>query len=182
MKALRLMIAIWTCGALVLAGCGDDSSTETTGGGATTARQEQKTAQQGEESSSKGSATSQDTSKKPTVAAPSGPPPAELVENDLVEGLGPTAEVGDEVTIHYVGASYEDGKEFDASWGERPFTFRLGSGVLLPGGEQGVKGMKSGGRRELIIPPPLAYGKEGSPPLIGPNETLIFVVDMLAVK
>lgn len=167
----------------MLVGCGDeDSPTGTAGDPTTTARQGESTAERGEKSPSKGPAVSQDTSEKPIVAAPSGPPPTDLVENDLVEGLGPTAEVGDEVTIHYVGASYEDGKEFDASWGEEPFTFRLGSGVLIPGGEQGVKGMKAGGRRELVIPPHLAYGKQGSPPLVGPDETLIFVVDMLAVK
>lgn len=121
--------------------------------------------------------------KKPKVTVPSGPPPKQLVTKDLKKGSGPTAEAGDEVTVQYVGVNYKTGKEFDSSWSRNePFPFTLGSSSVIPGWEQGVEGMKLGGRRELIIPPELAYGPAGSPPTIGPNETLIFVVDLLAVK
>jgi peptidylprolyl isomerase len=101
----------------------------------------------------------------------------------LKKGSGPTAEAGDEVLVQYVGVDYKTGKEFDSSWSRNePFPFTLGSSSVIPGWEEGIEGMKLGGRRELIIPPELAYGPSGSPPAIGPNETLIFVVDLLAVK
>jgi peptidylprolyl isomerase len=120
--------------------------------------------------------------KKPTVAVPSGPPPKKLVIKDLKTGKGPTAEAGDEVTVQYVGVDYKTGKEFDSSWSRNePFTFNLGAGEVIKGWDQGIEGMKLGGRRELIIPPELAYGSQeaGS---IKPNSTLVFVVDLLAVK
>ena len=102
---------------------------------------------------------------------------------DLEEGTGAEAKAGDEVTVQYVGVNYKNGKEFDASWDRgEPFAFQLGAGMVIPGWDQGVEGMKVGGRRELIIPPELAYGPEGSPPAIGPNETLIFVIDLLEVE
>jgi len=114
---------------------------------------------------------------------PSGPAPKKLTEKELVEGTGAEAKSGDEVTVQYVGVDYKTGKEFDASWDRgEPFSFTLGAGEVIPGWDQGVEGMKVGGRRELIIPPELAYGPAGSPPAIGPNETLIFVIDLLAVK
>ena len=115
------------------------------------------------------------------AAAPETPaPPTELVANDLEEGTGPAAKAGDEVSVQYVGVNYKSGKEFDASWDRgEPFTFALGSGMVIPGWEKGIEGMKVGGRRELIIPPELGYGAAGSPPAIPPNETLIFVVDLL---
>jgi peptidylprolyl isomerase len=160
------MLTIAVCGALALAGCGDDdSTTETTGSADTTAQQ-----------------SAEDTSTKPTIEVPTEAPPAKLVEKDLVEGSGAAAKAGDEVTMQYVGVGYESGEEFDASWGGKPFPFQLGSGAVIPGWEQGIEGMKPGGRRELIIPPDLAYGPEGRPPAIGPNETLIFVVDLLAIE
>jgi peptidylprolyl isomerase len=87
------------------------------------------------------------------------------------------------VTDQYVGVNYKNGKEFDSSWSRyEPYSFQLGAGMVIPGWDQGVQGMKVGGRRELIIPPELAYGPEGSPPAIGPNETLVFVIDLLAVS
>jgi FKBP-type peptidyl-prolyl cis-trans isomerase len=120
---------------------------------------------------------------KPKVTVPQGPPPKKLVKKDLKQGSGPAAKAGDEVTVQYVGVDYKNGKEFDSSWSRNePFPFTLGSSSVIPGWEQGIEGMKLGGRRELIIPPELAYGPAGSPPAIGPNETLIFVVDLLAVK
>ncbi|MCB0875166.1 MAG: FKBP-type peptidyl-prolyl cis-trans isomerase [Solirubrobacterales bacterium] len=128
-------------------------------------------------------AISTDTSVKPDVPAQSGPPPSGLESTDVVDGDGDTAETGDTVTVQYVGVDYETGEQFDASWDNgQPFTFKLGSGQVIPGWDQGVTGMKVGGRRELIVPPDLAYGAQGSPPAIGPNATLVFVIDLLDVK
>ena len=113
---------------------------------------------------------------------PKGAPPKELKIEEIEEGGGAEAKSGDKVTVQYVGVSYKDGKEFDSSWSRNePFSFTLGAGEVIPGWDQGVEGMKVGGRRELIIPPELAYGEAGAPPAIGPNETLVFVVDLLEV-
>jgi len=126
---------------------------------------------------------STDLSTKPTIEPPGGSPPTELESNDIVVGDGAEAKAGDQVTVQYVGVDYSTGEQFDASWDSgQPFDFQLGSGGVIPGWDQGVEGMKVGGRRELIIPPDLAYGEQGSPPSIGPNATLIFVVDLLDVK
>ena len=120
---------------------------------------------------------------KPDVEVPDGPPPTQLEIDDITEGDGDEAKAGDTVTVEYVGVAYSTGQEFDSSW-ERPdpFSFQLGSGQVIPGWDKGIPGMKVGGRRELIIPPNLAYGRQGSPPDIGPNETLIFVVDLTEVQ
>ena len=129
------------------------------------------------------SAISTDTSTKPKVEVPDGDPPTGLECVDVVVGDGTTAEQGDQVTVQYVGVNYDDGKQFDASWDNgQPFPFQLGAGNVIPGWDEGVVGMKVGGRRELIIPPDLAYGAQGSPPAIKPNSTLVFVVDLLDVQ
>jgi peptidylprolyl isomerase len=87
------------------------------------------------------------------------------------------------VQVQYVGVSFKTGEQFDASWDRgEPFVFQLGAGQVIPGWDQGIQGMKVGGRRRLVIPPDMAYGSRGSPPSIGPNETLVFVVDLLAVQ
>lgn len=126
---------------------------------------------------------SDDLASKPTIEVPTGSAPTELVSEDIVTGDGATAEQGDTVEVQYVGVDYETGEEFDTSWGGgEPFSFQLGSGQVIPGWDQGVEGMKVGGRRELIVPPDLAYGAQGSPPTIGPNATLVFVIDLLDVK
>ena len=126
---------------------------------------------------------SKDTETKPTIPAPSGEPPAELVKEDVVEGKGKAAKAGDTVSVQYVGVSFSTGQEFDASWDRgEPFEFELGAGSVITGWDEGVPGMKVGGRRKLVIPPDQGYGPQGSPPAIGPNETLIFVVDQLDVK
>ena len=136
----------------------------------------------GDDDSSSGS-ISTDTSKKPAIPVPSGAPPTGLESRDIVEGDGPTAETGDQVEVQYVGVDYSTGEQFDASWDSgQPFEFQIGAGQVIPGWDQGVTGMKVGGRRELIIPPDLAYGAQGSPPAIGPDATLIFVIDLLDVK
>jgi len=119
-------------------------------------------------------------SKKPAVKTPSGAAPSKLVVKDLIKGTGPEAKAGQSVTVNYVGVLYHGGKEFDASWKRNePFTFTLGKGQVIKGWDQGVAGMKVGGRRELIIPAELAYGKRGSPPTIPANAPLVFVVDLL---
>jgi FKBP-type peptidyl-prolyl cis-trans isomerase len=122
-------------------------------------------------------------SKKPTVTVPTGPAPTKLVTKDLVTGTGQTAKAGDTVTVNYVGVLYKNGKEFDSSWSRnQPFTTALSNGSVIPGWVQGIPGMKVGGRRELVIPASLAYGKQGSPPTIPPNSPLVFVVDLLSVS
>lgn len=125
---------------------------------------------------------STDTSTKPEIETPTGDAPASLVTRDIVEGEGAVAEAGDTVTMQYVGVSFSNGQEFDASWDRgEPFTFTLGAGEVIPGWDQGIAGMKEGGRRLLVIPPDLAYG-ETPPPGILPNETLVFVVDLVSVE
>jgi peptidylprolyl isomerase len=120
-------------------------------------------------------------SKEPTVTVPKTPPPKVLVTKDEIKGTGAVAKAGSTVTVNYVGVLYSNGKVFDASWNRHePFSFTLGEGKVIPGWDQGVVGMKVGGRRELIIPAPLAYGAQGSPPTIPPNSALVFVVDLLS--
>ncbi|HET8948939.1 MAG TPA: FKBP-type peptidyl-prolyl cis-trans isomerase, partial [Solirubrobacteraceae bacterium] len=104
------------------------------------------------------------------------------VVKDIKEGTGAEAKAGSNVTVQYVGTSFKNGRQFDASWDRgEPFSFQLGAGSVIPGWDQGVQGMKVGGRRQLVIPPDLAYGPQGSPPAIGPNETLVFVIDLVSV-
>jgi FKBP-type peptidyl-prolyl cis-trans isomerase len=121
--------------------------------------------------------------KKPAVTVPKGAPPTQLVTKDLIPGTGAAASPGKTVTVNYVGVLYKGAKEFDSSWSRnQPFTTALSPGSVIPGWVQGLNGMKVGGRRELIVPPSLGYGKAGSPPTIPPNSTLVFVVDLLGVR
>jgi len=158
------MLTIAACAALAIVGCGGgDSSTEST-------------------ESTTTEATTSSKKTKPKVTVPKGAPPKKLVVKELEEGTGAEAQSDDEVTVQYVGVDYKSGKEFDSSWSRNePFSFTLDAGEVIPGWDQGVAGMKVGGRRELVIPPELAYGEAGAPPAIGPNETLIFVVDLVEV-
>lgn len=129
----------------------------------------------------KKSGISTDMSSKPEIPKPSGKEPTKLVKTDIVKGKGATAKAGDNVVVHYVGVLFSDGEQFDASWDSgRPFPFVLGQGDVIPGWDQGVEGMKVGGRRLLTIPPDLAYGEAGQGS-IGPNATLVFAVDLLNV-
>lgn len=167
----RLLLIIGACLALLVAGCGSDSSTTSS---STAGSTEEASAPKESEATKK---------TKPKVSVPDGAPPKQLVTNDLEEGSGAEAKAGDEITVQYVGVNYKTGKEFDSSWSRNePFTFTLGEGLVIPGWENGFEGMKVGGRRELVIPPELGYGSTGSPPAIPPNETLVFVVDLEAVK
>jgi peptidylprolyl isomerase len=119
---------------------------------------------------------------KPEIDFPGGEPPADLEIKDIWEGDGPEAKAGDTVSVHYVGVSFSTGEEFDASWNRgTPLRFQLGVGQVIQGWDQGVQGMKVGGRRQLTIPPHLAYGDRGAGGRIKPGETLIFVCDLVAV-
>ncbi|MGB1489740.1 MAG: FKBP-type peptidyl-prolyl cis-trans isomerase [Acidimicrobiales bacterium] len=123
-----------------------------------------------------------DLSVKPLVTVPPSSPPTELLIEDLVVGSGSPVGVGDFLIMDYVGVSYSTGLQFDASWDRgSPFPFELGAGRVIQGWDQGIVGMSVGGRRSLTIPPELAYGENGSGSgSIGPNETLVFVVDLIA--
>jgi peptidylprolyl isomerase len=185
----RPVVALATLGAAILiAGCGSSSSSSSIGvGEENTADQTLATA-----TSSTPAATSPTTasvktpttgplSKEPTVTPPTGPAPSKLVTKEIITGTGPEAKAGEQVTVNYVGVLYKGGKVFDASWKRNEtFPFLLGKGQVIPGWDQGIVGMKVGGRRELIIPAELAYGAKGSPPTIPPNSALVFVVDLLA--
>lgn len=120
---------------------------------------------------------------KPVVEMPAGGAPADLQLEDLTVGDGAQAQPGQSVRVHYVGVALSTGQEFDASWNRNsPFEFRLGGGQVIAGWDRGVAGMRVGGRRKLIIPPHLGYGPQGAGGVIKPNETLVFVVDLLDVR
>lgn len=129
---------------------------------------------------------STDMKAKPEIPAQKGSPPTGLVTQDIVKGSGQEAKPGDKVTVKYVGVLWEGGTQFDASWDRQPpqdvFQFTIGKGEVIPGWDQGVAGMKVGGRRQLTIPPDLGYGANGSPPTIPPDSTLVFVVDLKKVN
>ena len=119
---------------------------------------------------------------KPAVTIPAGAPPADLVIEDLTIGTGAEATAGKTVEVHYVGVGWSTQKQFDASWDRGdPFSFPLGAGRVIKGWDQGVAGMKVGGRRRLTIPAKLGYGDRGAGRDIKPGETLVFVVDLLKV-
>jgi peptidylprolyl isomerase len=123
-----------------------------------------------------------DLSAKPAVTVQTDTaPPAELVTHDLVEGDGAEISHGDTADVQYVGVSWSTGNEFDSSWdrGAQPFSFPVGAGRVIGGWDRGVQGMRAGGRRLLVIPPHLGYGSRGAGGVIGPDETLVFVVDAL---
>src|SRR6202044_1764519 len=117
----------------------------------------------------------------PTVTVPSGTPPTTLESSDLITGTGKAAANGDSVTVQYVLATYSSGKVVQSSWTSQPFSFTLGEGQVIKGWDEGVVGMKVGGRRELIIPPTLGYGSSSPGSGIAANDTLVFVVDLLKV-
>jgi peptidylprolyl isomerase len=121
--------------------------------------------------------------RKPDVTIPDESPPTELVVDDLTVGDGEEAAAGQQVSVHYVGVSWSTGGQFDASWDRmEPFAFGLGRGQVIQGWDEGVQGMKVGGRRRLTIPPEMGYGAAGAGGVIAPNETLVFVVDLLGVR
>jgi peptidylprolyl isomerase len=160
---------------LTAAGCGDKTETAEFTVEAPPAGSETATEAAAEEPASSG--------KKPKVTIPDGPPPKKLEIRDIKKGTGPAAKAGDNVSMDYVGVAYSTKKEFDNSYDRgQPFDFTLGQGAVIAGWDEGIVGMKVGGQRELIIPPGQAYGAQGSPPNIKPNETLVFIVDLLAIN
>jgi peptidylprolyl isomerase len=163
----RLILPL--CAALAIAGCGGGSSKKSSAASSTPT------------TTTAPVAPPQRT--KPSVTVPKGPAPKQLVIKDLIKGTGAVAQSGNQVTVQYVGLDYKTGKQFDASWDRgQPFPFQLGGGQVIPGWDKGVAGMRIGGRRELIIPANLAYGAQGQPPVIGPNATLVFVIDLLGAQ
>ena len=121
--------------------------------------------------------------EKPEIDFPDFDPPADLVVTEITEGDGAEATAGSTVSVHFVGVAHSTGEEFDASYNRgQPLQFRLGVGQVISGWDQGIQGMKVGGRRRLVIPPHLAYGDRGAGSAIAPGETLIFVVDLLSVR
>ena len=125
----------------------------------------------------------EDTSVRPEIPRPTGSPPRRLEKDDIVRGKGRTAKAGDNVRIHYVGVTFSTGEEFDASWDTgKPYRLELGRGDVIAGWDKGILGMRKGGRRQLTIPPELAYGAAGHPPDIAPHETLVLVVDLLEIR
>jgi FKBP-type peptidyl-prolyl cis-trans isomerase len=168
--------------AVAIAGCGGGKSSTITIGNENSA--DNALAKAGskttESSTTAKTPTSGPLSKAPTVTPPPGAAPTKLVVKDLIVGTGPEAKAGQTVTVNYVGILFHGGKEFDASWKRNePFSFTLGRGQVIRGWDQGVAGMKVGGRRELVIPAALGYGAKGAPPSIPPNAPLVFVVDLL---
>jgi peptidylprolyl isomerase len=173
---------------LALSACGGDSEESAADRFARTAEQQAKTqttaAEQAEAAPTATKITptagESDLSKKPQIPKSSGPAPEQLKVEDLIEGDGAAAKNGDKLSVQYVGVLYDNNKEFDSSWsrGEEPLEVTLGSGQVISGWEQGLLGMKVGGRRKLTIPPDQAYGAQGQPPTIPGNATLIFEIDL----
>jgi peptidylprolyl isomerase len=173
---LGLLLAV-----LALAACGDDE--ESDGGSPQASEEPAETTESTETSPAAQREALEDTSTKPVIPRPSGSPPRRLRKEDIVKGKGPRAKPGDTLTVHYAGVTFSTGEEFDASWNAgQPFSFPLGGGAVIEGWDKGLVGMRKGGRRMLTIPPEQAYGPGGSPPAIGPNETLVFVVDLLEIR
>ena len=166
--------------ALFAASCGDDASQESAAAPEPTAGRRP--------SRAAGESTLGDDQRGPVREARGrqaqrATPPAELVTEDVVEGKGPAAKAGDTVRCSTWATSWSTGEQFDASWDSgQPFTFQLGAGRVIPGWDQGIAGMKEGGRRLLIIPPDLAYGAQGAGAGDRPNETLVFVVDLEKIQ
>ena len=179
MIARTTTIALLITAALGTAACGNDNERAGTAPDATNAATPVVTATTAAKPAPR--SISKDLTTKPEIPKPTGAPPRTLVVKDIVKGKGKTAKAGRNVTVQYVGVSYSTGEQFDASWdGGDPFQFQLGAQMVISGWDRGVAGMKEGGRRELIIPPDLAYGSQGRPG-IAPNETLVFVIDLLRV-
>jgi peptidylprolyl isomerase len=176
---LRLLALLGLLAAMSLAACGDDEGDAETSPPPAAEEQTETEPTQSEQREAL-----KDTSTKPEIPRPSGAPPRRLEKEEIVRGKGPAAKAGDTITVHYAGIAFSTGQEFDASWNRgQPFTLPLGAGQVIPGWDEGLVGMKQGGRRMLTIPPEMAYGPQGTPDgSIGPNETLVFVVDLLEIR
>jgi peptidylprolyl isomerase len=192
MRRHRILIAPMLVAVLAFAACGDDSSSPDESAAAPTEVATEAPTEAPTEAATPAEMAEGDAGVKvsgklgeaPEVEVPKGgEAPAGLVYKDLKTGTGPAAAAGQTVSVQYYGALYQDGTKFDASWdrGGEPFEFALGQGMVIPGWDQGVVGMKKGGRRLLVIPSALGYGPNGSGP-IPANATLVFVVDMENIK
>lgn len=181
MKTKTFILLAAVIAALVVAGCGDDNKTEDsadTGDTTELATEETGATESSGEAGDPPKVTGS-LDEKPEIATPEGSPPTELIIKDIKKGKGPKAKDGDTVKVQYVGMNWSNGQEFDTSWSRgEPFEFTLGQGMVIQGWDEGVAGMKKGGRRLLVIPPEQGYGAQGSPPSIPANETLVFVVDL----
>jgi peptidylprolyl isomerase len=185
----RLVLAALAALALLVAGCGGGGTESAVDKAAAQADKEAKNrkpvaaAKPITSATVKPSAGEADIAKKPTVAKGTGAPPTALKAETLIAGSGAAITDGQQATVQYVGVLFSNGKEFDTSWGKgkQPFQFALGGGQVIPGWDQGVAGMKVGGLRKLTIPPQLAYGDRGFPPVIPPRSTLVFEVELLSV-
>jgi peptidylprolyl isomerase len=188
-RLLALLVAATM--ALAVGGCGDDDDSDSQSQTAVqtqTQTQTETTPQQTTQESVKAkkvtpSAGEADIDTKPKVPKGSGSPPKTLKAEDLIVGKGKRAAPGDLASVQYVGVLFKNGKQFDTSWESRtepgqPFQFMIGGGQVIPGWDQGVAGMREGGRRKLIIPAELAYGAQGYPPDIPANAALIFDIDL----
>ena len=184
-----MLLPVLAATALIAAGCGDDNNSSSDSVATQTQTQTTPTATTPPPEAAapkakkvKPSAGEANPDRKPKVPKGSGNPPSKLVVQDLIVGKGKRAKAGDMVSVQYVGVLFNNGKQFDASWnGSKPgqgFQFPLGAGQVIPGWDQGVVGMREGGRRKLIIPADLAYGAQGYPPDIPPNSALIFDIDL----
>lgn len=189
MRRLALLFALALLLPFALAACGDeaaDTGADESFDEGSSGDAESEQADQGEQKEiamSEGDAgvtVTGEAGAKPTIELPGGEPPKELLYKDLIVGDGPEAPEGASVSMHYVGVSWSNGEQFDASW-DRGATLDYPLSDLILGWQRGVPGMKVGGRRLLVIPPDLGYGPTGSGP-IGPNETLVFVIDLVGLK
>jgi peptidylprolyl isomerase len=181
---MRRVLPLLVAAALVAAGCGGSSSSSSSGekpASATSTPAATPSAAKAVDAIA--AKISKSLARKPRIPAPDGAPPLKLVERDIVKGHGRAAKPGETARVQYVGVAWSTGQEFDSSWSRnQAFAFPLGAGQVIQGWDQGVVGMKPGGRRLLVIPPDLGYGPQGSPPAIGPNETLVFVIDLEQAK
>jgi peptidylprolyl isomerase len=174
-RSLSCLLVLAALAAFALAACGSDDD-----GAGTPPPSTKQTQTKEEPSPSELREALKNTATKPVLPKPSGSPPRRLVKEDVVKGKGPAAKPGDTLTVSYVGVAFSTGEEFDNSWDSgEPIKVPLGAGRVIKGWDRGLAGMRKGGRRILTIPPELAYGRQGYPPAIAPNETLVFVVDLV---
>jgi len=179
-RARTWTVAVLAASSLGLAACSSSSSSSTTTTAPTAATSPASTVPIGTIADPSAAGT---IGTEPTITVPPGAPPTQLESKDLIVGTGPAAKAGDTVTVQYVGVAYSSGKVFDSSWSRnQPFEFKLGEGQVITGWDQGVVGMQVGGRRELIIPPSLAYGAQSPGSGIAANDTLIFIVDLVKIN
>lgn len=190
MKKTSILLALIAT-ALSIAACGGSTQESDADKFAQTAEQQAKTQTAAPDTTTTAptatkvtpSSGEKDIATKPKIPKASGKAPTSLKVEDLIEGNGPAAKAGDKLSVRYVGVLYDNNKEFDSSWkrGKAPFQFTLGQGQVIPGWDQGLLGMKVGGRRRLTIPPDLAYGAQGQPPTIPANAPLVFDVDLTKI-